>query len=70
MRSFRGSITPKGASVDEGIGLDTHYLYLFDLDDRSLSVFTSSSAPVPAFGRVVFDRNGVATPSRLPTVEE
>ncbi|MBC7017923.1 hypothetical protein, partial [Salmonella enterica] len=32
---LHGKITPKGASVDAGLGLDTHLLYLFDVADRS-----------------------------------
>ncbi len=67
---LHGSIHEKGASVDDGMGLDTHYLYVFDLDDRSLSVFESDSVPVKPFGRVVFAASGVATPSQLPTVED
>jgi len=67
---LHGSITEHGASVDEGIGLDTHYLYVFDLEDRSLSVFESSPTPVKPFGRIVFADDGGATPSQLPSVQE
>lgn len=66
-----GQLRADGASsVDEGIGRDTHFVYVFDIAARTLSVFETSSAPVTAFGRVAFDASGRATPSRLPPVAE
>ncbi|HVY29893.1 MAG TPA: hypothetical protein VHB79_25210 [Polyangiaceae bacterium] len=66
-----GKLRADGASsVDDGIGLDTHYVYVFDLATRTLAVFNTSTAPVAAFGRVVFDSSGNPTPSHLPAIEE
>jgi len=62
--------SPSSAAVSDGIGLDTNYLYLFDLESRTLSVFESSATPIPSFGQVIFDPTGVATPPQLPPVGE
>jgi hypothetical protein len=66
-----GDLHADGASsVDNGIARDTHFLYVFDLVARKLSVFETSATPVNPFGCVTFDATGKPTPSQLPPVDE
>ena len=67
---LHGSVTEHGASVDDGIGRSTQYLYVFNVQGRTLCVFNSSPAPVKPFGQVVFDASGAATPAELPRVAD